>query len=132
MDVSNDCQDSTTPTVMRVPDNIFDKVNVPRIEDLTTDRSWAMGNNSELRPQDPTKPEVEVCKIVPLPIEWTHLLMNKDLTAGQGLVQIADKNTKCTPKELATVQPLVDWLLAAGCNAKTTHRSYTDSLNTAV
>ena len=91
---------------MRAPDNIFTwaLINIPIIEYLPTYRSWAIGNNSEYG----IRILPEVCKIVPLPIEWKYLLMNKDLTPEQGLVQITNKITKWASGEIATVQPLVD------------------------
>ena len=76
----NNYQDQSIYTVMRAYGNIFTwaKVCVPRIDDLTTKRECTMGNISKLWSQDATKPKIKICKIIP--IEWTHLFMNKDLT----------------------------------------------------
>ena len=83
-------QETTTPTVMRAPDNIFNwtKVFLPRPEDLTTERSWALGNTAPLWDQDNKKSEVEVCKSFPLPVEWTNLFTNKVFTPGERLLPI--------------------------------------------
>ena len=118
----NNYQDHTTPTVMKAPENIFKwaKVFLPKPEQLTTERSWALGDAALLWDQDDTKPEVDVCKIVPLPVEWTNLFMNKDLTPGEGFLLIKEKIEKWTDDEAATVQPVLNWLLAAGCKAKIT------------
>ena len=88
----NNYQESTTPTVMRAPDNSFNwtKMFLPKPEQLTMERSWALGDAALLWDQDNTKPEVNVCKIVPLPEEWTNLFMNKDLTPGEGLSLIKE------------------------------------------
>ena len=81
---------------MKVQANIFnwDKVLIPRIEELITERSWTMGEASELWAQGTTKPEVEVCKIISLPLNWIDLLMNKNLTPGVGLL-LAIETIKC-------------------------------------
>ena len=127
-------QASTTPTVMKELDNIFKwaKVFLQNPEQLTTERSWTLGDTALLWDQDDTKPEFDVCKIVPLPVVWTNLFMNKDLTPGEGFLLIKGKIEKWIDEEAATVQPVLNWLLAAGCKAKVTHRSRTETPNTLV
>ena len=69
---------------------------------------------------------------MPLPVEWANMFMNKDLTPGEGFLLIKEKIEKWTDEEAATVQPVLNWLLAAGCKAKVTHRSRTETPNTVV
>ena len=130
----NNYQESTTPTVMKAPENLFNwaKVFIQKPEQLTRERSCALGDASLLWDQDDTKPEFNVCKIVPLPVVWTNLFMNKDLTPGEGFLLIKEKIEKWIDEEAATVQPVLNWLLAAGCKAKVTHRSRTETPNTLV
>ena len=96
------------------------------------ERSWILGESSLLWEQDTTKPEVEECKIVPLPLEWTNLFMDKNVTPGEELSLITEKIKNQSQEELAIVQPLLHWLLVAGCKAKSTQRSRTETPNSLV
>ena len=60
---------------------------------------------------------------MPLPVEWTNLFMNKDLTPGEGLLLIKEEIEKWTDEEAATVQPVLHWLLAAGCYTAKSYRN---------
>ena len=57
------------PKMQIIPDKAFkkEKVKVPPVETLTTDRAWASGDKEALFQQEAEHPAVEVCKLAPIP-----------------------------------------------------------------
>ena len=67
----NNPQDGTSPTVIRAPGNIFDeiKARLSPVKTLIVDRECANRNKKELWVQQDTYIEMEIKKLVPIPIE---------------------------------------------------------------
>ena len=95
---------------MRAPENIFDEVKVrPQpVKTLTVDREWANGNKRELWVQRETNTEIEIRKLVQIPIEWANIFFNKDLTPSEGFVEVIKIVYSWNDEEIAERQSLLN------------------------
>ena len=58
---------------------------------MAVERDWVNGNKKELWVQCTDHLDIEVRKLVPIPLEWTSIFFNKDLTPAEGLMEIGQK-----------------------------------------
>ena len=55
---------------------------------------------------------------MPFPYEWATKVLCDDKTASQTLTYVHSVTFEWATAELVAIQPLMDWLRAASCNAK--------------
>ena len=117
------------PHLWTAPDDIFKtvKVHLPPIELLTSNTSWKSGNEEALFTQDANHTTADICKVVHFPYEWVTKVLCDDKTASQTLNYVYYLTFEWATAELEAIQPLMDWLRAASCKAKTSPKNTTET-----
>ena len=117
------------PQLWTAPDDLFKtvKVHLPPIELLTSNTSWKSGNEEALFTQDANHTRADICKVVPFPYEWATKILCEDKAASQTLSYVHTVTFKWATAELVAIQPLMDWLRAASCKAKSSQKNTTET-----